>query len=1542
MDTILANSAIKYFFTHNPNDVRWETYCNAVSLDKKLPDTIDKEISPYLWFLMHEEGYNNTPPSTNIHNDFRSFINDVAIYHRNIFSEPFDRNVPHPPITLFEIEADKLRKKADKKKVDDEEKKKRDEIITAAIPVSVTVQQNFDIVEKVLKAFNAEFGNVDLNKWFDAFKKLHTDDKRTDAEIYDAFWFEVFENTNSTFISTQDRAKLAAVKNFETFYREFKRVSLAEKDPTDPKYKYAYIMIQEFIKHPQTIKFAKLDDEFDNYAKTCNINVVPAGKTIVEIFNDFLDKLKNNVCTGIAPQKTYAIADDKEVEKIEKVKKVTIGTAAKQQKLRIRWDEWVKSYKMKFKYPTETSAIVYVLNNADLNQTTFMFNNNPIFTNITQLFATSLHGAFPNQPNTQIIDASLLAYTHKIKTEQNRNVDILDLYELVRSLLETRIVGARANFDNFVNAYGVAQKIITAIEKSTSAKFNSKIIDMYHTGNNNDTISLPAFEAHVNDALLLAVWKWIMMQTKIYAADTAPDFKWKWFESVTRVEVVYDPVLEKYEKVNLATIPPASPIDSFIALFTDPYVYVGEIFKYISQMPIGMFGKTIIVELNKWLSHVIKNPLGFKRVSNVNQVFDAMFKEYMIRINSILVQPDTTIIGMYDTFITTPGVNVTLTDFDNDPNFVNGTVPRQPYLAIPAVLPPLALRPIQSQFKTFLLNKFASNVAFIMELEKIYSDPSIVIAINAVGIDAALALLWAPNNINNNPIKKTLTYFVANINTYVGEFNAAPVPIVLVNPPTSAAYGKLGRQYISNVTNKNGVVGQRVHTEIHKFIHDDIELHRAGISRIDDPIILYEFFIYLTTLDIYKVESDNLYKALLEVVTPNNIDTDDVWSVMKLIIQNSTDPIELYSVIIAYNDYLIITSPPHPLPYNGSQNKQHTALFKAHLIKRLGKPIVDKIYNVIYPPKPITLYIDFLNELNGIGDSQLVFRNKNKRSPINTYLDTYDFVVEYSTMKGPGNQNAIDVTNKWKQYYDADRLKLRNIKEDYMIHLYDSKEAKNYVKKLRDKYNVTPPAGSDTPSLDAFTRSVWTPPINFIPDFLVNEGAKNIMVGGVGGNVGAPTAPVTGGGRINEPTDPMATFRREIIDNFNNLKQNEKDFYEKFIEIITVSGITVKLGTRSNNWENCYVVLRKSNADNPVPIFSEYIPNDDNIRTNDYLGVYNTGTLPSQYVVKTQFDLNFNKLVLPIITPKNTKLINKAGRAVRVDEQNNPVQFNGICNGTLFHGREIECEQFYKICITNPDLNKCTDMLRDSYFENAKNPNFVNEMNPETALKIVKSLGFTTVIVYDTFTKCMRKKIESVAVWKNRNFEVLKNKKNITMFYKYLDSIVNYINEYSFILNAEPCHQESPMFSPYYPMFGGGSPTKQLVLYIKFNRHNRKEQVKSQQPVKVNSDELIQTITNLLTNFFDDLVKQNVKFSYTDIEKINKYLHRIADCTENLAKVSAKLKELKQLHNIVQTTPSVAKSEYIMNEVGGKCKYCSDKISSAEKKLLLVINKLIG
>lgn len=1544
MDTIPIDSAIKYFFPHdplNPNDVRWNTYCNAVSFKEKLPDKIDEDISPYLWFLMHAEGYNNNnvPPDM-IHQEFSSFINDVAMYHKNLFSDPFEYSqLQQLPIVPFEKEANQLRKAADAAKLLEEKNKRIADINIAAVPVIVE-KKNFKLVETVLKAIQAEFNNNDLDVWFAKFKDAHMNDQRTDDEIYDAFWYEVFESTSAPFISVQDRAKLATAKDFEKFYREFKRVSLSVKDPTDQKYDYKYIMIQEFIKHPQTIRFAKLDDEFDNYAKNCNAGGVPA-KTILDLFEDFIDKLKNDACTGITPQKTYAIADDKEVEKIERVKKFPVGSAAKPQKMRIRWDEWVKSYKTKFSYPTETSAIVYVLNKADLDQATYKLTIPHVFSNqTTQRFANDLHMAPPL--DTQVIDTVLLAYTHKIKTEQNREIDILDLYELVRSVLEIRIAGVKARFDAFLHAYAVAEKIINALEISTSTKFNTKIIEAYHKLNNNDAVLLPAFEASVANALLVAVWNWILMQ-QTHANDPNPNFKWNWFESVTQKRVTYDPVLEKYDNSTVDVILPANPVDSFVALFTDPYAYVGKMFKYVSQMPIGIFGKTIIVELNKWLGYVIKNPLGFEHEINVNEVFNAIFKNLLTRVNAMLLQYDKKIISEYNTFIGQAPVNITFASFIQMPNFANHIVAVPPYLAIP--VPPVPNE--QALFKAFLLDRVMHNVAFTIELEKIYTDPTIAGAVDANGIAAAIGQLWAPNLINDNPIKKMLAYFldVLNdpINGYLTEYNGLPRPLQLPlqplvgqQPVAGNVYGVLGKRYISTVISKDAAViskdaalGQVVTDAMFNFMTYDLELKRMAnktgqpYTIIDDPIVLCEFFIYLTTLDTYKVNYDILYKSLIEVLAPKNIDTDDVWSVMKLIIQNSTNATEMYSVIIVYNDYLI--GPPL---YNGSQNKSQTPLFKARLSNRLTKPVVDKIYNVIYPPKPITLYTDFLSKLSGIVDSQLAFKNRNKRSPINTYLDIYDFIMEYSKMKGMGNKNVLDVIAQWKQYYDDDKLKRRNIKEDYMIHLYESKESQNYVSRLRDKYNTNPPGGSDFQSLDAFTKLVWTPPAGFIQNFLQVENAKNIMVGG---------------GRISPTTDQaMAIFRKEVIDNFNNLKQYEKDFYRKFIKIITISGAIIKLGTQSSNWENCYVVLQKTNTDTPVPIFSEYIPVDFNVRVTDYLDVYNSGNLPATHVTKTQFDLNLNKLVIPIIiTPKNTKLINKDGRVVRVDEQNNVVQFNETCNGTLFHGRGIECEHFYKICITNPNLDKCTDMLQDSYFENAKNPNFVNEMNPETALTILKALGFNTVTTYDTFSGCMRKKIESVNIWKNRNFDTLKNKKNVTMFYKYLDSIVNYINEYSFILNAEPCHQESPMFSPYYPL-SGGSPAKQLVLYIKFNKRNRKEQLKLQQPIKVNSDELIQTITNLLTDFFDDLVKKNVKFSYTDIEKINKYLRRIADCSENLAKVSAKLNELKRLHNIVRTTPSATRSEHIINEINGKCKYCSDKISSAEKKLLLVISKLVG
>jgi hypothetical protein len=1529
MDTIPIDSAIKYFFPHdpqNPNDVRWNTYCNTVSFKEKLPDTIDKSVSPYMWLLMHAEGYNNNnTPGNTIHPEFSSFINDVAIYHRKLFSEPFKYLQLQPSLIIpFEKKANQLRKNADDARIVEERNKKIAEINTAATP-SIVAQDNFRSVENVLKAITAEFGNNDLDKWLIEFKKIHPTDTRPDDEIYDAFWFELFENTNLPFISAHNRADLyGKVKTFEKFYREFKRISLAVKDLTDPKYKYNYIMVQEFITHPQTLKFADLSDEFDNYAKVCAKKSI--AKTIMEVFDDFLDKLKNDTCSGIMPQKTYAIADDKEVEKLEKKQKNIIGTTVKQQKLRIRWDEWVKNYKMKFKYPTETNAIVYVLDAANLDPVTFNLVNVPTILNvITQNFATSLHTTFDPQ-NKQIIDTSLLAYTRKIKTEQNREIDMLDLYELVMLVLEPRINGAKGIFDNLISTDIVIKKIIAAVEKSSSSKFNKKISDVYHSGNDITHSTLIAFNSSVNDELLLAIWNWVMMQTKIYANDPVPDFKWDWIESVTQYKVTYDPILEKYEK----STPIANTIDSFITLFTEPYVYVGEIFKYVAQMPIGMFGKNIIIKLNEWLNNVIKNPFGFKRAIKHDDVFNAIWNEIRTRVNATIDPQDQQIIGIYDTFITTqaPGTVITIGNFTISPLFTIQPIPQ--YLQ--GIFVPPALQSVHTRFETFLLKKVLNNAALTVELEKIYSDPMITGALDANGIALGITNLWAPQQIKNNPVKKMLVYFVTQLNAvggYLAQFNALPVvpPIALPipSPPLSKnAYGVLGKQYISTVTNKKAVLGQNVLNKMYEFEINDLELKRINVRVINDPIILYEFFIYLTTLNIYETDKDILYKSLIEVL-PRNIVTDDVWSVMKLIIQNPFDTIELYSAIIAYNDYLI--GPP---PYNGSQNKQHTHLFKEHLLKKLGKNMTDKIYNVIYPLSSTILYNDFLNELNGIGNSQIAFRYRNKQFPVNTYLDIYDFVMEYSQTNGPNTKNSIDVISKWKQYYNTDKLKQRKIMEDYMIHLYESIEAKKYVKRLRDKYNVTHPIGSDVQALDAFTRSVWIPPTNFISDFLANENAKNIMVGG---------------GHINSTIDPLiVTFRREIIDNFNNLKQNEKDFYEKFVEIITVSGTTIKLGTHFDDWKNCYVVLRKTDTDVPIPIFSEYVPNDDSIRANAYLGVYSTGQLPlpPQYVVNTKFDLNFNKLVLPIITPKNTKLIKKAGRTVRVDAQNNVVQFNETCHGTLFHGQELECEQFYKICITTPDLDKCTDMLQDSYFENVKNPDFVNEMNPKTALAIVKALGFNIIIIYDIFTKCMRKKIESVSVWKTRNFDVLKNKKNTTMFYKYLESIVNYINEYSFILNTEPCHQESTMFSPYSPMSGGGSPAKQLVLYIKFNRRNRKEQIKSQQPFRVNSDELIQTMTNLLTNFFDDLVKQNIKFSYTDIEKINKYLHRIADCTENLAKVSDKLNKLKQLHHIVQTTPSVTKSEHVISEVGGRCKYCSDKISSAEKKLLLVISKLIG
>lgn len=416
--------------------------------------------------------------------------------------------------------------------------------------------------------------------------------------------------------------------------------------------------------------------------------------------------------------------------------------------------------------------------------------------------------------------------------------------------------------------------------------------------------------------------------------------------------------------------------------------------------------------------------------------------------------------------------------------------------------------------------------------------------------------------------------------------------------------------------------------------------------------------------------------------------------------------------------------------------------------------------------------------------------------------------------------------------------------------------------------------------------------------------------------------------------DTSSHIYTNVLAIFNTLPKIVQVFYKTFIEVISESGLVFDINNLPLNLTGLYVSLKKQDG---KPYFIQFIPNVANLRD-----IYMSNLVtPTTLSTNTSFNLEPIKLYkVPVFESSSIVRTKKGFERHSTDKKLIP--FNDeVCEGTFFNGSKDECNNFTSVCLNNNDIGKCIDIVKNSNFDVANDMKFVNEMHPDTALNILENLGFKQIDAYDQILKCSRKKMESAISWRNRILPTLTNAnqekilKQLDMFIKYLTAIVEYINAYSFILNVDAC----PVKSRYYRPQFGGAPEQSLHAFIKFNRHERGNSIDSQKTIEVDSVDMMATYADLLGNVMKQLKK---KPSSDDVEKINKFLKRIDEFTQGFVQKTSKLESLNQTHQIMRYTPSGGSSQRLIDESKSTCQKDSDKIKSSEKKLELVVSKLVN
>jgi len=425
----------------------------------------------------------------------------------------------------------------------------------------------------------------------------------------------------------------------------------------------------------------------------------------------------------------------------------------------------------------------------------------------------------------------------------------------------------------------------------------------------------------------------------------------------------------------------------------------------------------------------------------------------------------------------------------------------------------------------------------------------------------------------------------------------------------------------------------------------------------------------------------------------------------------------------------------------------------------------------------------------------------------------------------------------------------------------------------------------------------------------------------------------------------------ELLKNFSSLSSNEKLFYKTFISLKTSSQIEIELDSSITDYNNLDIVL-KINLDN-TPYFLQFIPTETR---QIYLNTLNNITAHTM-TTNTSFDLNLLKMFKAPVQVKhpNAKLIKEGEKFYRKDD-NNDIQFNEVdfCQNTFFDGEVGKCQKFITKCVNDGDINECIRNIDNSNFSISSDKTFVSEMSPKTALHIVKQLGFRVISVPSQDIYCPLKKMESVTSWKNRITPTLQDDisekfKSLSKFIEYMTSIVNYINEYPFILN-ENCvpMQKQQIQQPQNildcPMLGGFSSSlsyDNISQFIKNNRNIRKQELNENKTISSDNEAMTSELKNLLSKLFNaSNISNKNKMTEMDNDKIKKYLQRIDSLIQELIKVSSQKETILTAHNIMIFSPSADKSNEIFDDLTTKCQKYSNKINSAEKKLMIVIKKI--
>ena len=450
------------------------------------------------------------------------------------------------------------------------------------------------------------------------------------------------------------------------------------------------------------------------------------------------------------------------------------------------------------------------------------------------------------------------------------------------------------------------------------------------------------------------------------------------------------------------------------------------------------------------------------------------------------------------------------------------------------------------------------------------------------------------------------------------------------------------------------------------------------------------------------------------------------------------------------------------------------------------------------------------------------------------------------------------------------------------------------------------------------------------------------------------------GGTMYVPTNvQLKEFFDNVITGYGQLTPLEKSLYNKLIQIQTTHGAEVEFDkvTTSHTKYNVYLrhidVKDDSGVVKSVPYFSQYIPTNDKLRET-YIKIYDGS---NAHYLSISPSLNFNPKSIEQHIYKRDELnrdqeyiIKQIGdKYIKFDKYGRDKEFGPpICNGTMYPGSDYECKVFYKKLMSG-NLQELIDSINDATFKPLNDGKFVEDMTPKDAVDTIHKFGFATLDVPYLPTGSVIRQMESVESWRNRNRAILGEGDNnrFINFYTYLNNIVLYINGNSFILNKTK-KVPNKMFAQFNQTGGCLTCEDKLKFLIKFNKYQRKQCLHEHHKIIIDTTKVIHTYNSILREILKSLAQQNIKINKLDIVKINKYLERINIYSENLTKLSCILEPAyASLGDLLMNDKSRINKQYergikVMNAIDDKCKYCSSKISNAEKKILLVIGKLSG